>query len=142
MKKTIYILLFLATSIFAMEGKTMIVYKSPSCSCCENWIKIMKEKGFKVKTIQTNNINEIKQNAGLQDGQISCHTAFVDKYFIEGHVDYSAIKKMLDEKPDILGISNPGMPLGSPGMEQGNIKQAYNIIYVKKDGSEGIYEKH
>lgn len=142
MKKTLLGLVLIASSIFAMENKAMTVYKSPYCGCCESWINIMKEKGFKIKVIQSNDLNEIKRKAGLQAGQTSCHTAFVDGYFIEGHVDYSAVKKMLEEKPDILGISNPGMPIGSPGMEQGNQKQAYNIIYINKDGSEGIYEKH
>lgn len=142
MKKTILSLIFIATSIFAMENKTMTVYKSPYCTCCENWIKIMKEKGFTVKTIQTNNIDEVKQKVGLQAGQTSCHTAIVDGYFIEGHVDYSAIEKMLTQKPDILGISVPGMPLGSPGMEQDNTKQAYNVIYINKNGTSGIYEQH
>ncbi|WP_375725226.1 DUF411 domain-containing protein [Arcobacter sp. KX21116] len=142
MKKTILSLIFIAISAFPNGNKTMTVYKSPYCECCENWINIMKTKGFDIKVYQTNNMNEIKKKAGLQAGQTSCHTAFVDGYFIEGHVDYSAIKKMLAEKPDILGISAPGMPLGSPGMEQDNIKQHYNIIYAKKDGSQGIYEKH
>lgn len=142
MKKTILALSLLATSIFAMEGKNMVVYKSPYCGCCEEWIKIMKTKGFNIKAVNTNNVNEIKAKAGMSAGQTSCHTAFVDGYFIEGHVDYSAIKKMLTEKPDILGISNPGMPNGSPGMVQAGPKDHYNIIYVKKDGSEGVYEKH
>ena len=74
----------------------------------------MKKEGFKIKTIDTNEVNVIKQKAGLQAGQTSCHTAFVDGYIVEGHVNYSAIKKMLQEKPDILGISVPGMPIGSP----------------------------
>ncbi|PLY10838.1 MAG: hypothetical protein C0626_04190 [Arcobacter sp.] len=142
MKKVILSLLFIATSIFAMEGKTMTVYKSPYCGCCEKWINIMKSKGFDVKTIETNNVNKLKKRVGLQAGQTSCHTAIVDGYFIEGHVDYSAVQKMLNEKPDILGISVPGMPIGSPGMEQGNMKQAYNIIYINKDGSSGVYEIH
>jgi hypothetical protein len=142
MKKVILSLLFIATSIFAMEGKTMTVYKSPYCGCCEKWINIMKSKDFDVKTIETNSVNEVKKRVGLQAGQTSCHTAIVDGYFIEGHVDYNAVQKMLNEKPDILGISVPGMPIGSPGMEQGNMKQAYNIIYINKDGSSGVYEKH
>ena len=142
MKKTILSLMLITSSIFAMEGKTMTVYKSPSCGCCSEWIDIMKSKGFEVKTIETNEVNTIKQKAGLQAGQTSCHTAFVDGYVIEGHVDYSAIKKMLVEKPNILGITVPGMPIGSPGMEQGNTKQAYNILYVNKDGSTGVYEAH
>lgn len=142
MKKTILSLMLITSSIFAMEGKTMTVYKSPSCGCCSEWIDIMKSKGFKVDVIETNEVNNIKQKAGLQAGQTSCHTAFVDGYVIEGHVDYSAIKKMLVEKPNILGITVPGMPIGSPGMEQGNTKQAYNILYVNKDGSTGVYEAH
>ena len=142
MKKTILSLMLVSSSIFAMEGKTMTVYKSPYCGCCEKWIDIMKKEGFNIKTIDTNEVNTIKQKAGLQAGQTSCHTAFVDGYVIEGHVDYSAIKKMLVEKPNILGITVPGMPIGSPGMEQGNTKQAYNILYVNKDGSTGVYESH
>ena len=142
MKKTILSLMLITSSIFAMEGKTMTVYKSPSCGCCSDWIDIMKTKGFKIDVIETNEVNNIKQKAGLQAGQTSCHTAFVDGYVIEGHLDYNAIKKMLVEKPNILGITVPGMPIGSPGMEQGNTKQAYNILYVNKDGSTGVYEAH
>lgn len=142
MKKTILSLMLITSSIFAMEGKTMTVYKSPSCGCCSKWIDIMKSKGFKVDVIETNEVNNIKQKAGLQAGQTSCHTAFVDEYVVEGHVDYSAVKKMLVDKPNILGITVPGMPIGSPGMEQGNTKQAYNILYVNKDGSTGVYEAH
>jgi hypothetical protein len=142
MKKTILSLMLITSSIFAMEGKTMTVYKSPYCGCCTKWIDIMKSEGFKVNSIETNEVNNIKQKAGLQAGQTSCHTAFVDGYVVEGHVNYSAIKKMLEEKPNIIGITVPGMPIGSPGMEQGNTKQAYNILYVNKDGSTGVYEAH
>ena len=142
MKKTILSLMLITSSIFAMEGKTMTVYKSPFCGCCSDWIDIMKTKGFKIDVIETNEVNNIKQKAGLQAGQTSCHTAFVDGYIVEGHVNYSAIKKMLQEKPDILGISVPGMPIGSPGMEEAHIKQAYNIIYINKDVTEGVYESH
>ena len=142
MKKTILFLALITSSVFAMEGKTMTVYKSPYCGCCTKWIDIMKSEGFKVNSIETNEVNNIKQKAGLQAGQTSCHTAFVDGYVVEGHVNYSAIKKMLEEKPNIIGITVPGMPIGSPGMEQGNTKQAYNILYVNKDGSTGVYESH
>lgn len=142
MKKIILSSLLLATSIFAMEGKEMTVYKSPYCGCCTKWIDIMKEKGFKVKTIMSNNMNEIKANVGITPKTASCHTALVDGYVIEGHVNYSAVKKMLTQKPNIVGITVPGMPIGSPGMEQGNMKQAYNILAIKNDGSTDIYEKH
>ena len=136
------IALFIATSLYAVEGTKMTVYKSPYCGCCTKWVDIMKSKGFEVKTIMTNEVNIIKEKAGLQAGQTSCHTAFVDGYVVEGHVDYSAIKKMLTEKPNIIGITAPGMPIGSPGMEQGNKKDKYDILYVNKDGSTGVYEAH
>ena len=142
MKKTILFLALITSSVFAMEGKTMTVYKSPFCDCCSKWVDIMKSEGFKVNSIETNEVNTIKQKAGLQAGQTSCHTAFVDGYVVEGHVNNSAIKKMLEEKPNIIGITVPGMPVGSPGMEQGNTKQAYDVLYVNKDGSTGVYESH
>lgn len=142
MKKKLLFLALLTSSVFAMEGKLMTVYKSPSCGCCNDWIDIMKNKGFEVNAIETNEVNTIKQKAGLKAGQTSCHTAFVDGYVIEGHVDYTAVKKMLEEKPDIVGITVPDMPIGSPGMEQGDIKEAYNVLYLNKDGSTGVYEAH
>lgn len=142
MKKTILISILLASSVFAMEGKKMTVYKSPYCGCCTKWIDIMKTKGFEVKTIMSNNMNEIKSKVGISKNMASCHTAIVDGYVIEGHVDYSAVKKMLTEKPNIIGITVPGMPVGSPGMEQGNMKQAYNVLSINKNGSLAIYEKH
>ncbi|KAB7883127.1 DUF411 domain-containing protein [Poseidonibacter ostreae] len=142
MKKAILISILLASSVFAMEGKKMTVYKSPYCGCCTKWIDIMKTKGFEVKTIMSNNMNEIKSKVGISKNMASCHTAIVDGYVIEGHVDYSAVKKMLTEKPNIIGITVPGMPVGSPGMEQGNMKQAYNVLSINKNGSLAIYEKH
>lgn len=142
MKKILLSSILLASSIFAIEGKEMTVYKSPYCGCCTKWIDIMKEKGFNVTTIMSNNMNNIKAKVGITPKTSSCHTAIVDGYIVEGHVNYSAVKKMLTQKPDILGITVPGMPIGSPGMEQGNIKQAYNVLSITKDGSLDIYEKH
>jgi len=103
----------------------------------------MKEKGFEIKTIIKDNFDDLKQKKGLTSKTASCHTALVGDYFIEGHVDYSAVKKLLSEKPkDIRGLTVPGMVVGSPGMEMGNKKMPYNIIAIKKDGSTEIYEKH
>ena len=103
----------------------------------------MKKKGFDITVMKTNEMNDIKKKVGVKSKFSSCHTAIIDGYFIEGHVDYSAIKKLLKEKPkNVVGIAVPGMPLGSPGMEQNNIKHKYNVISIKKDGSTSIYEKH
>lgn len=137
-----FALLILATSMFAMEGKKMTVYKSPYCGCCTTWTEIMKSKGFDIKIEMVDNVMFLNEKLGITPHTASCHTALVDGYVVVGHVDYSAVKKMLTEKPDIKGITVPGMPVGSPGMEQGNMKQSYNVLYINKDGTTGVYEKH
>lgn len=142
MIRVLFVFFLLITSIFAMEGKQMIVYKSPSCECCDKWIDIMKVNGFEVQTFITENVSYVKQKVGLTPKTASCHTAIVDGYFVEGHVNYSAVKKMLVDKPDILGITVPGMPIGSPGMEQGSIKQPYDVLSVDAKGNLKVYESH
>ena len=71
----------------------------------------------------------------------SCHTAKVGNYFIEGHVSASDIKKLLNEKPDIKGLSAPGMPMGSPGME-GHRKDKYDVIAIDENNNATVYTKH
>lgn len=142
MKKTLLLLTLLSSTVFAIDGKKMIIYKSPFCGCCTKWADIMKEKGFEVNTIKTDKMNQVKQKLGISPQNASCHTAVVDGYVIEGHVNYSEIKKMLTEKPTIRGLTVRGMPIGSPGMEQGNMKQQYNVLYINKDGSTGTYKAY
>lgn len=140
MKKLLSSLTLLATLSFA---NSMTVYKSPYCGCCGAWVDHVKNNGLEVKTIEKNDLSAIKQNGGITPELSSCHTAFIEGYVIEGHVNYSAIEKLLKEKPkDIIGLTVPGMPIGSPGMEQGNKKDAYNILAIHKDGSTSIYERH
>jgi len=142
MKNTLLLLTLLSSSIFAMDGKKMTIYKSPFCGCCTKWVEIMKDKGFEVNTIKTDKMNQVKQQLGVSPQNASCHTAVVDGYVIEGHVNYSEIQKMLTEKPEIRGLTVPGMPIGSPGMEQGHIKQKYNVLYINKDDSTGTYKAY
>lgn len=143
MKKTLLITAIAVSFSYAEIAKEMIVYKTPYCGCCTNWIAQMKDKGFNIKTIVQDNFDKMKMSKGITQQTASCHTALIDGYVIEGHVDYSAIKKLLTDKPkDILGLSVPGMVIGSPGMEMGDKKMPYNIIAIKKDGSTQVYEKH
>jgi len=143
LKKSLLILTLLSTNVFAIEGKKMTVYKSPYCGCCTQWTKIMEKKGFEITVIKTEEMNEIKSKLSIKNEHASCHTAIIDGYYIEGHVNYSAIKKLLNEKPsDIAGLSVPGMVVGSPGMEHKDIKKPYNILSIKKNGTSSIYEKH
>jgi hypothetical protein len=143
MKKIIFLGLIAATLSYAEIAKEMTVYKSPYCGCCGKWIDAMKKEGFKINTMVKEKINDVKAKNGITQNTASCHTALIDGYVIEGHVNYSAIEKLLSEKPkDIKGLTVPGMVVGSPGMEMGNKKMPYNILAIKKDGSTVIYEKH
>ena len=132
------ILSFFSQPVFSED---IMVYKSPTCGCCKKWIKHLEEEGFNVTAKDTRNMKEIKKKMGVQPYLQSCHTAKVGKYYIEGHVSASDIKRLLKEKPDIKGLSVPGMPMGSPGME-GHRKDKYNVIAIDNDNNPTVYSKH
>jgi len=112
----------------------MTVYKTPTCGCCTEWIKHVEQNGFKCKVVMMDDLTPIMQSAGVPLTMTSCHTALVGAYFVEGHVPADLILDMLKTKPAIAGIAVPGMPMGSPGMEQGGEKQAYKVYAVEKNG--------
>lgn len=118
------------------------VYKSPTCGCCESWVGHMQSAGFPVKVHDTQDLGPIKDKAGVPAGQGSCHTALVGKYFVEGHVPADDVKRLLAEQPDARGLTVPGMPQGSPGMEQGGISEPYDVLLVAKDGSTSVFAHH
>ena len=119
------------------------VYKTSSCGCCKLWVDHMKANGFTVEAMDVSaaGVRGVSKAAGLKDEDTSCHTAKIGGYTVEGHVPAADIKRMLKEKPAIAGLSAPGMPQGSPGMEQG-IKEPYDVIAFKKDGTSTVYAKH
>jgi hypothetical protein len=121
------------------EGLT--VYKSPTCGCCAKWTEYMKKAGFDVTVHETPNVGEVKAEHHVPSDVASCHTAIVGGYIIEGHVPAEAVRRLLKEKPDIAGLAVPGMPIGSPGMEgDGSVKQHYDIVAFRRDGSHYVYE--
>lgn len=109
------------------------VFYSPTCSCCQEYIPYLKRQGFSVEAKSTRDMLSIKEQYQIPSKLESCHTTIIGDYFIEGHMPIEAIKKLLEEKPDILGIGLPGMPLGAPGMG-GIKKQAFEIYGLSKDG--------
>lgn len=123
------------------EDETITVYKSPTCGCCTKWVDHLTDNGFKVKSINTNNLSNIKKNSGLPYGLGSCHTAFVDGYVIEGHVPASDIKKLLKQRLDVVGLTVPGMPMGSPGME-GPRRDKYDVMTFDKSGKTTVFSRH
>jgi len=123
---------------------TVEVYKSPSCGCCGLWVKHMQDQGFKVtaNNVAYSILARIKRQAGVKEEYASCHTAKIGGYVIEGHVPAEDVKRLLAEKPDAMGLVVPGMPIGSPGMEMGNEKEAYEVLLVKKDGTTEVFARH
>ncbi len=120
----------------------MTVYKSPTCGCCGKWITHMEENGFKIKAVDLLEMNIVKEKYGINRKLASCHTAVIDGYFVEGHVPAVDVQRLLSEKPDVLGISVPGMPVGSPGMEMGERVDHYSVIAIGKDGDAEVFNQY
>lgn len=132
-----------STQLLAAEGTESIhVYKSPSCGCCSDWVDHLEENGFDVDVTETNDLNQIKIDAGLTPALASCHTAFVGDYVIEGHVPASDIQRLITEAPQATGLSVPGMPLGSPGMEVGDRKDHYKVILFNEAGQTRVFSQY
>ncbi|HET7231885.1 MAG TPA: DUF411 domain-containing protein [Longimicrobium sp.] len=116
-----------------------IVYKSPTCGCCNNWVTHMQQSGFRVETHDLDDVNPVKDQGHVPLNGRSCHTARVGNYVIEGHVPADLVKKLLAEHPsDIAGLTVPGMVTGSPGMEGPN-PQHYDVIAFTRDGQTRVY---
>ncbi|MDM8178602.1 MULTISPECIES: DUF411 domain-containing protein [Marinobacter] len=148
MKKQLLALGLVATvglsgQLQAEDGlKDIHVYKSPTCGCCTDWVDHLKENGFKVEVTETNNLNPIKIDAGLTPSLASCHTAFVGDYVIEGHVPANDIHRLIAEAPKAKGLSVPGMPAGSPGMEVGDRKDRYQVLMFNDSGQTKVFAEH
>lgn len=119
--------------------RAMTVYKDPNCGCCEQWVDHVKKAGFAVTVRDTADMDSVKASFGVPSGLSSCHTARVGSYTIEGHVPADLIVKLLKEQPVGRGLAVPGMPMGSPGMEQGGRKDAYDIFLFDKTGKTRVF---
>ncbi len=125
----------------ASASTKMIVYKSPTCGCCNAWIDHMKEAGYDVEVQDMPNVMPVKDREGVLPSLRSCHTATIAGYVVEGHVPAEQISRMLAEQPSIRGIAVPGMPIGSPGMEQGDPSdyQDYQVVAFNNEGEMTVY---
>ena len=123
------------------DMKEIMVYKSPTCGCCKKWVKHLENEGFNVTSKNMRNMDPIKNEVGIKRQYQSCHTAKIGKYFIEGHVPAKDIRRLLKEKPDIKGLSAPGMPMGSPGME-GPRKDKYDVVAIDKNDKATVYSSY
>lgn len=117
------------------------VYKSPTCGCCNKWIDHLEENGFRVTKKDLRDVTVFKADYGVTPRLASCHTAVVDGYVVEGHVPATDIRRLLAERPAVKGLTVPGMPMGSPGME-GPRKDPYDVLTFDGQGSTTVFSRH
>jgi hypothetical protein len=120
------------------------VWKDVSCGCCHDWIAHMKANGFEVRAYDVGN-TAARQRLGVPAKLGSCHTALVEGYAIEGHVPASEVQRLLRERPQVVGLVVPGMPIGSPGMDTpayGGRRDAYSVLLLGQDGSTRVFASY
>ncbi|HBN9705063.1 metal-binding protein [Pseudomonas sp. ADP] len=127
----------LLVASFAQASTSIDVYRDPNCGCCKNWIKYLEANGFSVNDHVEPNMSALKQRLGVAPRLSSCHTAVIGGKFVEGHVPVAQIRE-LEKHPELVGIAAPGMPAGSPGMEMGQARQAYQVIGLTRDGTDEV----
>ncbi|WP_339674261.1 DUF411 domain-containing protein [Dasania marina] len=124
-----------------VETTAIQVFKSPSCRCCSKWVKHIENTGFSAAISNTRNLNAIKLKHGIAPRYQSCHTAVAEGYVFEGHIPAHVMQRFLAEKPEnAIGLSVPGMPIGSPGMEMKDRHDDYEVLLLTKDGEAEVYE--
>lgn len=120
------------------------VWKDPNCGCCGDWIQHLKDADIQVRTFDVGNA-QMRSKLGIAPQLGSCHTAKIGGYAVEGHVPVADIKRLLDEKPEAVGLAVPGMPIGSPGMVgpvYGERKDPYAVLLIHADGSTEVYQDY
>lgn len=129
-----------ATASPAAKPIAIKVYKTPQCGCCKAWVQHLSKNGFRVETMDMPDLALVKQKYGVTTALEACHTAVVGNYVVEGHVPADVIKRLLKERPAVLGIAVPGMPGGSPGME-GAMKERYDVLTFDRAGRSRVYAR-
>jgi hypothetical protein len=135
---------FAATLLcFQVQAQTPIeVFKTPTCGCCSKWVEHLKVNGFSATVKDVRSTAEYRRRFGVPERLASCHTAVVGGYAVEGHVPAQAIRRLLKQRPEAKGIAVPGMPIGSPGMEQGDKRDAYSVLLFDSSGKISEFERH
>jgi hypothetical protein len=118
-------------------------YRDPGCGCCEMWVEHLRQAGFEVTIIDDPDRPARRAALGIADDYASCHTALIGPYALEGHVPMRDVLRLLDERPDsAIGLSVPGMPMGSPGMEAGDQREAFEVLLLSKERPPQVYARY
>lgn len=133
--------LLVSNLLFAAEPLTIDVHRDANCGCCKAWISHLEDNGFTVVDHVEADMSEVKQRLSVPPRLASCHTGVINGQFVEGHVPAADILQ-LRRQPDLLGAAVPGMPTGSPGMERGTVRDAYQVIGLEKQGRERVLSEY
>ena len=123
------------------KNHLLLVHKTPTCGCCKEWVKHAKNHGFNVTTQDHQSLEKIKSMYKITPEYRSCHTTISSNGFVfEGHIPSQYIEKFLSEDhPNAIGLTVPGMPLGSPGMDFDDRFMPYDVLILFNDGSSEVY---
>lgn len=134
----------LATPAFAAAARPpLTVYKTPACGCCKGWITHMTRAGWRPKVVTQDDISPVWRRRGVPDPLSSCHVAEVGGYLVVGHVPPADVERLLRERPRAIGVTVPGMPWGSPGMERPDgQRQSYETLLVLAGGRTRVFARH
>ena len=139
-------LLFVGTKAAARQPLPALppvhVVKTATCGCCNEWVTHLRQGGFRVTVANVPDVTPTARRLGVPDDLRSCHTASVGGYAIEGHVPAADIRRLLRERPAAAGIAVPGMPVGSPGMENGSYVERYSVLLFSEDGTSKVYSSY
>lgn len=128
----------------AQAPASIHVVKDPGCPCCNAWIGHLRDNGFPVSFEERSveSLELYKREQGVPAELSSCHTGTVEGYVLEGHVPATDIRRLLDLRPDAVGLAVPGMPYGSPGMGPETEREAYDVILIGKDGNASTFTSY
>lgn len=133
-----------AASPVRSEGSSIHVVKGTGCECCNAWVTYLRDEGFTVTDEERYGtlLMTYKAEVGVPQRMISCHTGMIEGYVLEGHVPAADIRRLLEERPDAIGLAVPGMPYGSPGMGPEDSREAYDVLLIGRDGSTEVFTRY
>ena len=132
------------TSPVRSAGPSIHVAKGTGCECCYAWVAYLRVEGFTVTDEERYGtlLMTYKAEVGVPQRMISCHTGMIVGYVLEGHVPANDIRRLLEERPDAVGLAVPGMPYGSPGMGPESQREAYDVLLIRRDGSDEVFTRY
>jgi hypothetical protein len=130
------------TPVAAATASDVEAYRNPGCGCCEKWAEAMTAAGFRVSMTDDADLAARREKVGVPPDLAGCHLAIVGGYIIEGHVPPKEVVRLLSEKPDARGLSVPGMPVGSPGMEADGAADKYDVLLFTAKGERKVFASY